>query len=274
MGILNITPDSFSDGGRYYSIDDALRRAEVLIAEGASIIDIGGESTRPGSQPVTIDDEIARTVPLITELRRRFDIPISIDAWKSEVAKRAVESGADIINDISGLRFDPRVAEVAASNRTGLVLMHSRGGFGEMHSQPPVTDIFAEVIARLRQSVNVALGHGLDRDHIVLDPGIGFSKTFEQNLQLIAQLDVIRREFEGSPLLVGVSRKSFIGKILGGAEVSERKNGSLAMAAIAAWNGASIVRAHDVRETVEALSVVDSLMRSAFKNQLEPAQES
>ncbi len=259
MAILNVTPDSFSDGGKFASLDAALRQAERLINEGADILDIGGESTRPGSAGVSADEEISRVVPVIEAIAKRFDTPISIDTTKSQVSRYAVEAGAEIINDISGLRFDERIATVAAEFKTGLVLMHSRGEFATMHSQTPVADIIAEVTGDLRRSTSIALKNGVSHDCIALDIGIGFGKTLDQNLELLAKLDKLVLEFDQFPILVGTSRKSFIGKLLNGAPPDERLNGSLASIAIAVWNGAKIVRVHDVKETVDALTIISAI---------------
>lgn len=256
MGILNVTPDSFSDGGRYADINAALQRAGEMIAEGADVIDIGGESTRPGSRRVSADDEISRVVPVIEAISKRLDVPVSIDTSKSAVADAAVDAGAEIINDISGLRFDEAIAEVAARHKTGLVLMHSRGEFETMHSQPPVEDIITEVEKDLRRSISAAAAAGVAAEQIVLDIGIGFGKTLDQNLKLIARLDRLVQEFPVFPILVGASRKSFLGKLLGKDDPKERLSGSLASAAIAVWNGAKILRVHDVAATVDAVKIV------------------
>jgi len=253
MGILNVTPDSFSDGGKFAAVDDALAQAEAMIAEGADIIDIGGESTRPGSQQIAAGEEISRVVPVIEAISKRFDIPVSVDTTKSGVALAAVDAGAEVVNDISGLRFDEKIADAAAVLNAGLVLMHSRGDFKSMHSQPPVDDILAEVTSGLRRSIDVAHSHGVGDEQIVLDPGIGFGKTQEQNLELLAKLDKLVSEFANYPVLVGASRKSFIGKLMDGAPVDARLSGSVAAAIIAIQNGAMIVRVHDVKETVAAL---------------------
>lgn len=258
MGILNVTPDSFSDGGRYADISAALQRADEMIAEGADVIDIGGESTRPGSARVAEQVEIDRVVPVIEEIASRFDVPISIDTSKSKVAEAAVAAGAEIINDISGLRFDERIAEVAAATNAGLVLMHSRGKFDTMHSQPPVENIVVEVSNDFRRSIAIAEAFGVAKDQIVLDVGIGFGKTVEQNLELLARLDIIAGAFSDHALLVGVSRKSFIGKLLDGAEPDQRLSGSIAAAVIAVMNGSRIIRAHDVRATVDALRIASA----------------
>jgi dihydropteroate synthase len=259
MAILNVTPDSFSDGGAIGGVDDALRMAEKFVAEGADIIDVGGESTRPGSSRVPVAEEVHRVVPVIEAIAKRFDTPISVDTSKAEVAALAVPAGAEIINDISGLRFDKDIASVAAKHQTGLVLMHSRGDFESMHSQPPVEDILGDVSDTFHAAIAEAKASGVGERNIALDIGIGFGKTREQNLELLAKLDKLTAEFSDYPMLVGTSRKSFIGKLLDGAPVSERLSGSLATASIAVWNGASIIRVHDVKETAETLKVVKAL---------------
>lgn len=265
MGILNVTPDSFSDGGRFASIDAALKRAEQMIAEGAGILDVGGESTRPGCSRVSSDEEISRVVPIIKAMIDRFDTPVSIDTSKSEVAAASVEVGAELINDISGLRWEPSIAAIAAASGAGLILMHSRGSFETMHSQPPVDDIVAEVRSGLALSIQAAREAGVIDRQIALDIGIGFGKTFEQNLELLAKLDRITDEFESYPVLVGTSRKSFIGKILDNAPPSERLGGSLASAIIAVMRGARLLRVHDVKETVAALRVWERVENSGEK---------
>ena len=259
MAILNVTPDSFSDGGKYSSVDDVLRWAETMIADGADIIDVGGESTRPGSESVGTREELRRTIPVIEAMAKRFDTPISIDTTKSEVARQALGAGAEIINDISGLRFDEQIANFAAASGAGLVLMHSRGEFETMHSQPPVDDILGEVAADFRRALKIAEGGGVTADHIALDIGLGFGKTFEQNLELLAKLDKIVNEFTAYPMLVGASRKSFIGKLTGDRPANERLGGSLAAAIHAVENGAKILRVHDVRETFDALRVSEAI---------------
>lgn len=256
MGILNVTPDSFSDGGKFASLDAALKQAEKLISEGADIIDIGGESTRPGSQQISAADEISRVIPVIEAIAKRFETPISVDTTKGEIAKRAVEYGAEIINDISGLRFDPRIADIAATSNTGLVLMNSRGSFETMHVQRPVDDILLAVSSDFRRAIDCAGSHGVRDEQIALDIGIGFSKTQEQNLELLAKLDKLVAEFKGYPMMVGTSRKSFLAKILGDLPPAERLSGSLASAIFAVIKGANIIRVHDVRETVNAIKVI------------------
>lgn len=259
MGILNVTPDSFSDGGRFFAPKDALRHAEQLIKEGADILDIGGESTRPGSDRVSGVEEISRVVPIIESIAKRFDIPISVDTSRSQVAKAAVDAGAEIINDISGLRFDAKIAEVAARTKAGLVLMHSRGEFATMHTTEPADDIFSDVTEGLRRSIDIARSFGVGDESIAVDIGVGFGKTLDQNLELLANLDKIVRGFSDFPVLVGASRKSFIGKVMNDPLVKERLGGSLAAAAIAIWNGAKIIRAHDVRQTVQAVRIAEAI---------------
>lgn len=259
MGILNVTPDSFSDGGRFLEPDYALRRVETMIADGADIIDVGGESTRPNGGRVAADEETARVVPVIGAIARRFDIAVSVDTSKSVVARAAIGAGAEIVNDISGFAFDPDIAGVCAEAGVGVVLMHLRGTFETMHRQDPVDDIIAEVGRGWRASIGAARSAGIGNERIALDIGLGFSKSYEQNLELIAKLDKLERDFAAFPILVGASRKSFIGRTLGNAPVGERLGGSLAAAAIAVWNGARIVRAHDVAETAKALKLVGAL---------------
>jgi dihydropteroate synthase len=261
MGVLNVTPDSFSDGGEYLEPEAAIRRAEAMIAEGADILDIGGESTRPGSTTVAADDEVRRVVPVIEAIAKRFDVPVSVDTSKSAVAAAALGAGAEIVNDISGLRWDAQVAAVAAASGAGLVLMHSRGEFDTMHSQPPAEDIMKDLKSGLRRSVEMAGSMGVERSRIAIDIGIGFGKTADQNLELLGRLDEIIGDFEGFPVVVGTSRKSFIGRISGDTSATERLGGSLATAALAAWLGAAILRVHDVRETVQAARIIDAVKR-------------
>lgn len=261
MAILNITPDSFSDGGKFSILNDAIKQAVKLSEEGADILDIGGESTRPNSERVSVEEEIRRVVPVIEEIVKRFDMPISIDTSKAEVAEKAVEAGAEIINDISGLRFDEKIGEVAAKYKTGLILMHLRGEFENMHKQKPVSDILTEVSDGFMNSIETAKSFGIKDEQICLDVGIGFSKSFGQNLELIAKLDKLCAEFSKYPMLVGVSRKSFIGKILGDIPAHERLNGTLAANAVAVWNGANIVRVHNVKVAVETLKIIDTIKK-------------
>jgi dihydropteroate synthase len=263
MGVLNITPDSFSDGGQFLSPDRALTHAEQMIAEGADIIDIGGESTRPGSAFVSEAEELQRVLPVIEKLATQTSVPISIDTTKPSVARAALAAGVEIVNDISALRFDPLIADEAAKAGAGLVLMHSRGTPKTMQQLPPVGDILTEVIAGLRQSIAVAESRGVARESIAIDPGIGFGKTTEQNVELIAKLDQLAAEFAEFPLLIGTSRKSFIGKLLDGAPADERLYGTIASIAASVLKGAHIVRVHDVRAAVEAVRIADAVRLAA-----------
>ena len=259
MGILNVTPDSFSDGGEFFSFDRAVAHAEQMVAEGADIIDVGGESTRPGSEFVSEAEEMRRVIPVIERLSSAISIPISIDTTKSSVARAALTAGAEIVNDISGLRFEPALGDDVARAGAGLVLMHSRGTPKVMQQMPPAEDIITEVVDGLRAAVGIATDRGVSRDQIAIDPGIGFGKTVTQNLELIARLDQIAGAFPDLPVMIGTSRKSFIGKILHGAAVDQRLEGSIVSAAIAAYNGVSIVRTHDIKETSASLKMVDAI---------------
>ncbi|HZN06649.1 MAG TPA: dihydropteroate synthase [Pyrinomonadaceae bacterium] len=261
MGILNVTPDSFSDGGLFLSVEDALAHAERLVSEGADIVDIGGESTRPGGEPISAEEEIGRVVPVIEALAARFPaVPLSVDTTKSEVARAALDAGAAIVNDISALRFDFYVADAVARAGAGLVLMHSRGTPATMHRLPPVADIMEEVTSSLRASIHMAERRGVERESIVIDPGIGFGKSQEQNVELISKLDQLIAAFPEYPLLIGTSRKSFIGRILADddgnpAPASDRLHGTMATVTAAVLKGAHIIRVHDVKAAVETIRV-------------------
>jgi dihydropteroate synthase len=255
MGVLNVTPDSFSDGGQFFSFDKAIAHAEQMIGEGADIIDVGGESTRPGSEFVSEDEELRRVIPIIERLAP--SIPISIDTTKASVARAALEAGAEIVNDISGLRFEPLIADEAARVNAGLILMHSRGIPKTMQQLPRVDDIVSEVIGGLRQSVTIAEEHGVNREAIAIDPGLGFGMSGAQNVEVIARLTEIISEFADLPLMIGPSRKSFLGKLLDGAPADQRLYGTIASANASVMNGAHIVRVHDVKATVEAVRVAD-----------------
>ena len=259
MGVLNVTPDSFSDGGQFFSFDHAISHAEQMIEEGADIIDVGGESTRPGSEFVSEEEELDRVIPVIERLAASAAIPISIDTTKSSVARAALQAGAEIVNDISGLRFDPAIAAEAAKTGAGLVLMHSRGTPKSMQTLPPVADIMNEVINGLRQSLAVATQHGVTFESIAIDPGIGFGKTAEQNLELIAKLDQLVSQFPSFPFMIGTSRKGFIGKLLNGAPAGERLHGTIATVVASVLKGAHILRVHDVKTAVEAVKVADAI---------------
>ena len=259
MGILNVTPDSFSDGGLFFDRGRALEHAELMVAEGVDILDIGGESTRPGSLDVDAEEEARRVVPVVEALVGRISVPISVDTTKASVARAALEAGAEIVNDISGLRFEPALAEEAARAGAGLVLMHSLGARETLHTLPPVEDVLGEVANSLRASVEAAVGRGVARECIAVDPGFGFGKSHEQNVELLARLDAVAASFPDLPVLVGTSRKRFVGTLLGGAPTEERLHGTMATVAAAVLRGASIVRVHDVRPAVETVKVIDAI---------------
>jgi dihydropteroate synthase len=245
MGILNVTPDSFSDGNLYSDPQRAIERALEMVAEGADIIDIGGESTRPGAAPVSTEDELTRVIPVIAGIAGRTSCPISVDTWKSTVALAAMDAGASIINDISGFTFDPQMAAVTARTGAGVVLMHTGGTPQSMQLDISYTDLVGEIIHSLKQSLAMAAEAGIEQERIAVDPGIGFGKLAVHNLEILRRL----REFTsmGLPLLAGTSRKSFIGKVLN-RETDQRTQGTSATVALAVHNGADILRVHDVRE--------------------------
>lgn len=254
MGILNVTPDSFSDGGRFSGLDSAISHALALEAAGADVIDVGGESTRPRAEPVSLEEEMARVLPVVSALANVLKAPISIDTMKPVVARAALEAGAAIWNDVSALRFDDASETVAASLDCPVVLMHMLGDPRSMQSAPAYGDVVDEVITFLNARIEAAERAGIDRDRLWVDPGIGFGKTLEHNLELIRALPAIRAE-TGCPLLFGASRKSFIGAIDASVGVENRLGGSVAAALLGAEFGADMLRVHDVSETVQALKV-------------------
>jgi dihydropteroate synthase len=256
MGILNVTPDSFYDGGRRPDADTAVADAMAMVEAGADIIDIGGESTRPGASPVPLDEELARVLPIIISLRRLTQMPISIDTYKSGIAKVALAEGADIVNDISALTFDSGMVDLVAAEKVPVVLMHMQGTPRTMQLAPDYGDVVAEVRDYLARRVEFAVERGVERDKIIIDPGIGFGKTLEHNLALLRGLPALARV--GQPLLVGVSRKGFIGKLLD-AVPDERLEGSLAAAVAVVLAGAHVIRVHDVKATRMAIRVADAI---------------
>ena len=258
MGVLNVTPDSFSDGGRYFSLDAAVERAIEIERAGADILDIGGESTRPGSEGISADEELRRVVPVIERLRGRLKIPISVDTSKSEVGEAAAEAGAEILNDVTALRADPKLAEIARRKKLPLILMHMRGEPRTMQKKPFARSVLRDVTAGLRRAAAVARRAGVAKSQIVLDPGIGFGKSTAQNYELLARLPELARL--GFPLMVGTSRKGFIGKTLGGIPAAERSWGTAASVTASILAGAHIVRVHDVREMVQVARVADAVL--------------
>ena len=266
MGILNVTPDSFSDGGQYQSIDEIVKRAHKMVEQGADIIDIGGESTRPGSSVVSMEDELSRVIPVIERLSKELDVPISIDTYKAEVARRAVLAGAKIINDIGGGKFDPDMPKVMADSGAYVILMHNRmpdldktncitAITGELTNY---SDIVEEVISELKECVDLVRDAGVDGDKIILDPGIGFAKTVDGNIELMRRIGELHEL--GYPLLLGVSKKGSIGYLLGGLDVNNRLEGTMAATCYAVSQNVKIIRVHDVLENARAAKVMAALV--------------
>jgi dihydropteroate synthase len=256
MGILNVTPDSFSDGGRFVSEAAILARIRKMIGDGVDIIDIGGESSRPYAEPVSIETEIARILPTIETIRREFSVPISVDTTKGAVARKALEAGANIINDISALRFDPKMVELAGEFESPVVLMHMQGTPGNMQKDPKYDDVIGEIIAFLQERIEYAVGHGVKKEKIIIDPGIGFGKTQAHNLSILKHLD--RFKYLGCPILLGHSRKAFIGTILG-REVDDRDTATAIVSALSCLKDIDIIRVHDVDKTVQAVKMAAAI---------------
>ena len=252
MGILNVTPDSFSDGGNYNQMDTALFHVEEMLRDGADIIDIGGESTRPGYVQISVEEEIERVAPVIEQIRNRFDVPISLDTYKAEVAEAGIKAGADLINDIWGLKGDDRMAEVIAKAGVPCCLMHNR-------KEAVYQDYIQDVLADLEESLELARKAGIERDRIILDPGIGFAKTYEQNLVLLQQLEALHSF--GCPILLGTSRKSVIGLTLD-VSANERLIGTVATTVMGAMKGCSFVRVHDIKENVQAIKMTEAILHA------------
>lgn len=257
MGVVNVTPDSFFEGGKYGDRSQAVERCLEWAAKGAHIIDLGGESSRPGAQPLSSQEELDRVLPVLEEIRGRVSALISVDTYKSSVARRVLQAGADIINDISAFRLDPRMPGVITEWGAGVVLMHMRGTPQDMQQLPPSPDILAEIESDLQRALDTASEHRIPRDRIVLDPGIGFGKTFEDNLKILNQLSFLS-VFQ-LPILVGTSRKSFLGKILD-LPVERRLLGTAASVAVAIVKGAHLVRVHDVEEMLQVVKVTDTIL--------------
>lgn len=257
MGILNVTPDSFSDGNLYFDRDKAVKHGLDLVKEGADILDVGGESSRPGSDPIPIEEELYRILPVISELRENTDTILSVDTTKAEVALRALDAGADMINDISSFQFDPDMLPLAAERETPVILMHMKGNPKTMQDNPSYENLLAEVKSFFQERIDVAVSSGIKREKIIIDPGIGFGKKFRDNLNLIRNL----RYFEelDRPLLVGLSRKSFIGKIVDQPS-QDRLEGSLSAAVLSVAHGAHLLRVHDVAATKKAILVAEAIL--------------
>jgi len=261
MGVLNVTPDSFSDAGEFFTQDKAVERALVLARQGANIIDVGGESTRPGSEAVVVEEELRRVIPVIEKLRAKVDVLLSIDTSKADVARAAIEAGASIVNDITGGRGDERMLPLIAQTKSALIIMHMQGIPKTMQVQPRYTNVIEEIFDFFRQQYTRAIGLNIDPMAIAFDPGIGFGKTFEHNLELLARLERLR--VHDRPLVVGVSRKSFLGKLIGLPEIRDRLVPGLALTSLLRPRGADVFRVHDVKENVYALRATEAILQRA-----------
>jgi dihydropteroate synthase len=259
MGVLNVTPDSFSDGGEFFSIDQAVERGLEIAAEGAHIIDVGGESTRPGAEAVGVEEELRRVIPVIEKLHAKIDILISIDTSKSEVANAALDAGASIINDVTGGRGDEKMLPLAAKRNAAFIIMHMQGDPRTMQVAPHYEDVVRDVADFFLQQHARALECGIDPMAIAFDPGIGFGKTLEHNLELIEKLGALR--VQERPLVVGVSRKAFLGKLVGSSDMSDRLAPTVALTSLLRSRGANIIRVHDVKENVDALRVAEAVLQ-------------
>ena len=264
MGVLNLTPDSFSDGGQFLDARSAIEHAFQMERAGADLLDVGGESTRPGSRGVSAQQELQRILPVLNQLRGRLKIPISIDTQKAEVAEAAAEAGAEIINDVSALRSDPELAEIARRRRLPMILLHMRGAPRTMQQGPFARDVLRDVTRGLREALTRAKRLGIAKSQIILDPGIGFGKNYVQNFELLARLPELARL--GFPLLVGTSRKAFIGHALGKIPAEQRISGTAATVAASILGGAHIVRVHDVAEMAQVAKIADAIANAARKN--------
>ena len=261
MGVLNVTPDSFSDGGKFLAVEKAVEHGLTMVEEGAQIIDVGGESTRPGAASVAVEEELRRVVPVIKKLRAKIDIVISIDTSKAQVARAAIEAGASIVNDVTGGRGDREMMPFVAEIKAAFIIMHMQGDPRTMQSDPRYVDVVSEVADFFRQQYACALECGIDPMAIAFDPGIGFGKTLEHNLALLAQLERIR--VHKRPLVVGVSRKSFLAKLTGSSEMNDRLASAVALTSVLRARGADVFRVHDVKENVNALRVTEAILQKA-----------
>ncbi len=258
MGVLNVTPDSFSDGGKFFSAGQAVVRGVQIAAEGAQIVDVGGESTRPGAEPVSLEEELRRVIPVIEQLRDKIGILISIDTSKSEVAKAALKAGASIVNDVTGGRGDEEMMPLIANRKAAFIIMHMQGEPRTMQIAPRYVDVVSEVANFFRQQYVHALECGVDPMAIAFDPGIGFGKTLQHNLQLLANLDRLR--VEDRPIVLGVSRKYFVGKLIGDSDMGARLAPSVALTSLLRSRGAEVFRVHDVKQNVDALRVAEAIL--------------
>jgi dihydropteroate synthase len=262
MGVLNVTPDSFSDGGKFFAVEKAIEQGMRLAAEGADIIDVGGESTRPGAELVAVGEELDRVLPLIKKLRPKIDIPISVDTSKAPVAHAAIEAGVSIVNDVTGGRGDEEMLPLVAQTKSAFIIMHMQGNPRTMQIEPRYADVVAEVTNFFRQQYARAIECGSDPMAIAFDPGIGFGKTLEHNLELLAQLEKIR--LYDRPLVVGVSRKGFLAKLTGARKMEARLAPTLAVTSLLRARGADVFRVHDVKENLDALRVTEAILQRAI----------
>jgi dihydropteroate synthase len=258
MGIVNTTPDSFSDGGQYCLPADAIQHAVQLVEDGADILDIGGESSRPGAEPISLEEELSRVVPVIRDVANRTDTPISIDTTKAEVARQALEAGAVIVNDISALSFDPKMPEVCSEFEAGVICMHMQGTPQTMQNQPAYDDVVTEICDYLESRLAVLEAAGISRDHVVLDPGVGFGKTAAHNLEILSNIE--RFQNLGRPVLIGHSRKRFLGKLLG-RPLDERDSGTVGVSMALALQSTEIIRVHDVRATRDCWQAMQTILK-------------
>jgi dihydropteroate synthase len=261
MGVLNVTPDSFSDGGKFFAEEKAVEHGLKMVAEGAHIIDVGGESTRPGSDAIAAEEELRRVIPVIEQLHRKSEVTISIDTSKAEVARAAVRAGASIVNDITGGRGDSEMMALIAETKSAFIIMHMQGTPQTMQIAPQYRNVVSEVSDFFRQQYARAIVYSIDPMAIAFDPGIGFGKTLKHNLELLAQLDRLRAC--DRPIVIGVSRKSFLGKLINSAEMSERRAPAVALTSLLRMRGADVLRVHDVKENLNALKVTDAILQGA-----------
>jgi dihydropteroate synthase len=261
MGVLNVTPDSFSDGGNFVTPEKAIEHGVKMASEGADIIDVGGESTRPGAEPIAAEEELCRVIPVIKKLRAKMDIPISIDTSKSEVARAAIQAGASIVNDVTGGRGDEGMLPLIAETKSAFVIMHMQGTPRTMQNQPRYLDVVLEIADFFRQQYTRAIGCNIDPMAIAFDPGIGFGKTLDHNLEVLAQLERFRTH--DRPLVVGVSRKSFLTRLIKSPEIGDRLASAVALTSLLRCRGAEVFRVHDVKENVSALRVTEAILGRA-----------
>ncbi len=261
MGVLNVTPDSFSDGGKFFDAENAVDHGLRMAAEGAHIVDVGGESTRPAAEAITAEEELRRVIPVIEQLRRKSEVIISIDTSKAEVARAAIRAGASIVNDVTGGRGDNDMMSVIAETKSGFIIMHMQGTPQTMQIAPQYTNVVSEVSDFFRQQYARAIVYNIDTMAIAFDPGIGFGKTLEHNLELLAQLERLRAC--DRPIVIGVSRKSFLGKLINSAQITDRLAPAAALTSLLRTRGADVLRVHDVKENANALKVTEAILQRA-----------